>query len=370
MRVKLDQMNGELIKKIQTLGQEREEMVAVLTSMVEGVLVINEQEKVILANSACAKMFDWSAREMSGRPFWEVLRHRELLDLLKKALQQGSSADTEISIFMPEEKILHAQVSPIRTEEGNSRGVVCVLHDITSIKKLEQLRTEFVANVSHELKTPLTSIKGFVETLLEGALEDQKTARHFLTIIEEHTVKLEQLISELLDLARLESKDASLQFKPLDLRKLVEKARLLYENELRSKNQTLEVLFPKSLSAVIGDEEKLERALGNLVHNAIKFTPAGGKITVEAKEEGGRVQLLVSDTGIGISADHLPRIFERFYRVDKSRSRHEGGTGLGLSIVKHIVQAHGGQISVQSQLGKGTTFALTLPKDSAAPLTS
>lgn len=362
LRRNLDHLRVEVLARVQYLAKEREEMRAVLRSMIEGVLVMDDQEKIVLANSACVQMFGGTIHEVEGRPFWEVVRHRELLELVKKAFRQGAYEDTEISIFTPEEKILHAQVSPVQTEEGKKRGMVCVLHDITSIKRLEALRSEFVANVSHELKTPLTSIKGFVETLAEGALEDPAAARKFLSIIEDHTMRLERLINELLDLARLEGREVLLSIKTLDVKRLVDKARRMYEPQMAAKDQRLEVVFPEIFPQIAGDEEKLERALSNLLHNAIKFTPPRGKITVEGAEEKDCVKILVADTGVGIAEEHLPRIFERFYRVEKSRSREGGGTGLGLSIVKHIVQAHRGDITVQSSVGKGTTFTVSLPK--------
>lgn len=358
----LDPLNDPLSQKIEVLEREREEMLAVLTGMVEGVLVINAEEKVVLANAACSRMFGWKSGEWNNRPFWEIMRHRELLDLLKRVLIRGVFENAEISIFMPEEKIIQAQASPVKTGKGEKRGVVCVLHDITHLKKLEHLRTEFVANVSHELKTPLTSIKGFVETLLGGALENPETARSFLTIIDGHAARLEHLISELLELARLENGELPLQFRPVDLKVLIQRSLQLFESEIRSKRQDLEIECPQTLAPVSGDEEKLERALANLIHNAVKFTSEEGKIKIRAREEGGQVKISVSDTGIGIEEDQLPRIFERFYRVDKSRSRKEGGTGLGLSIVKHIAQAHAGSVSVESRVGKGSTFTLSLPK--------
>ncbi len=362
MKKELDKLNDQLMKKIQALAREREEMLAVLTSMVEGVLVINAEEKVALANAACARMFGWKSGDWNNRPFWEIMRHRELLDLLKRVLSRGTFENAEISIFMPEEKIIQAQASPVKTGKGAKHGVVCVLHDITHLKKLEHLRTEFVANVSHELKTPLTSIKGFVETLLAGALENPETARSFLTVVDGHAARLERLINELLELSRLESGELPLQFRPVDLKSLLQRSRQLFENEIHAKRQALEIECPQTLSPVSGDEEKLERALSNLIHNAVKFTPEEGKIKVCAREEVAQVKISVSDTGIGIAEDELPRIFERFYRVDKSRSRKEGGTGLGLSIVKHIAQVHGGSVSVESRVNKGSTFTLSLPK--------
>lgn len=362
MKRELDKLNAQLMKKIQNVAREREEMLAVLTSMVEGVLVINAEEKVVLANAACARMFGWKSGDWNNRPFWEIMRHRELLDLIKRVFTQGVFENAEISIFMPEEKIIQAQASPVKTEQGKKHGVVCVLHDITHLKKLEHLRTEFVANVSHELKTPLTSIKGFVETLLGGALENPETSRDFLKIIDGHTARLERLISELLELARLETGELVSQFRPVDLKGLIQRSAGFFEKEIQAKRQVLEVECPETLPPISGDEEKLERALGNLIQNAVKFTPDQGNIKVRARDSGSQVEISVLDTGIGIAEDQLPRIFERFYRVDKSRSRKEGGTGLGLSIVKHIAQAHAGNVRVESRLGKGSTFTLSLPK--------
>lgn len=362
MKKELDKLNDRLVSKVQHLAREREEMLAVLTSMVEGVLVINPEEKVVLANAASARMFGWKSGEWNNRPFWEIMRHRELLDLFKRALGQGVFEAAELSIFMPEEKIIHAQASPVRTGSGKKPGLVCVLHDITHLKRLEGLHTEFVANVSHELKTPLTSIKGFVETLLGGALENPDTARHFLTIIDGHAARLEKLISELLDLARFDSGEIAQQFRPVDVNQLIQRCRQFFEKDILEKKHQFEVQCPGSMPPVAGDEEKLERALNNLIQNAVKFTPSGGKIAVTALEGKNEVHIAVSDNGIGISEDHLPRIFERFYRADKARSRKEGGTGLGLSIVKHIAETHGGRVSVESRSGKGSAFTLSIPK--------
>jgi two-component system phosphate regulon sensor histidine kinase PhoR len=369
MRQDVERMDRDLNRRIQALGREGEEMTAVLSSMIEGVLVIGARETIVLANAACKRMFDWKNQEIEGRPYWEVLRHRELADLIRRSLEQGSFEDAEISIFMPEEKNLHAQISPLRRPAAGSQaekaqGLVCVLHDITSIKALEEHRSEFVANVSHELKTPLTSIRGFVETLAEGALEDPSRAKNFLSIIHEHTLRLEKLINGLLDLARLENRELAVQIRSVDLRKIAEKIHSLFENDVRSKGLTFEVDIPPALAPVSADEEKLEQALGNLVQNAIKFTPSGGRVRISVSQGERDTVVAVSDTGIGISPEHQARIFERFYRVDKSRSREQGGTGLGLSIVKHIAQAHGGEVRVESEAGKGSTFSLSLPRHS------
>jgi two-component system phosphate regulon sensor histidine kinase PhoR len=359
MKRRLERAHGELVKKVEALAREREEMLAVLTSMIEGVLVIDAAERVVLANAACARMFEW-AEEMKGRPFWEGMRHRELLEILRRSLRQGTVEDTELSIFLPEEKILQAQISPLR-RGGGQVGVVCVFHDITTLRKLERHRREFVANASHELKTPLTSIKGFVETLLGGALAEQETAERFLRIIAEHTAKLERLIEEMLELARLETKEIPLHLERIDLERLIRRIEQLFSGKIRARGQIFEAKVAEGTS-LVGDEDRLEQALANLVDNAVKFTPREGKITVTAAEDTDRVLIAVSDTGIGIAEENLPRIFERFYRVDKSRSREAGGAGLGLSIVKHVIQAHQGEIAVASAPGRGSTFTMSLPK--------
>jgi two-component system phosphate regulon sensor histidine kinase PhoR len=239
------------------------------------------------------------------------------------------------------------------------RGVVAVIGDITQLRQLETMRKDFVANVSHELKTPLTSIKGFIETLLDGALEEKATAQKFLTIINQETERLSNLINDLLAMSKLESGQTELKLKSIKLPELVNDILLTIENRLQEKN--LELARELAASEIYGDEDLLKEVIINLLDNAIKYTPEGGRILVGSRITGEEIEFFVKDTGIGIPEESLARVFERFYRVDKGRSRAMGGTGLGLAITKHIVERHGGKLAVESELGEGSRFSFTLP---------
>ncbi len=357
-----NQMTEELKTKIQTITEDRNEMRAVLTSVIEGVIAIDKDERVILFNSAIEEMLNLSRDKAIGKFFWEVIRNNELNTLLKEAAEKRKLQTKELTLFLPQEKIFEVHALPIKSEEGIS-GVVAVLHDITEIKKLEKMRIEFVANVSHELRTPLTSIKGFIETLKDGAIDDSENNRRFLNIIETHAERLNNLIDDLLQLSRIESREIGMELQSINLRELVENVISNLKEAVEQKGHTIEIDFPANLPRVKADPEKMEQVLSNLLDNATKFTPEKGRICIRAIDKGKDIQIEISDTGIGIPQKHLPRLFERFYRVDKARSRELGGTGLGLAIVKHIVQVHGGKVGVESKPDKGSKFFFTLPKN-------
>ena len=393
-----NRMVGEIKTKIQTISEDRNQMRAVLTSIIEGVLVIDRNEKVIFFNPALEKLFHLSKEKIKGKFFWEVIRNNELNVLLKEALEKRKLQAKELTLFFPEgEKAFQAHVLPIKDEPRSSSftnflseeeqgkedisGVVAVLHDITEIKGLERMRMEFVANVSHELRTPLTSIKGFVETLKDGAIDDARNSRRFLNIIETHTERLDNLINDLLELSKIESRELKMDFQAVNLRELTEEVVANFKGAMERKGLVAVVDFPGQFPQVKADPEKIKQVFSNLIDNAIKFTPleipfsppskakslmgftpGSGKICIRAIDKEKEVRIEVSDTGIGIPPEHLPRLFERFYRVDKARSRELGGTGLGLSIIKHIVQAHGGKVGVESEFGKGSKFFFILPK--------
>jgi two-component system phosphate regulon sensor histidine kinase PhoR len=358
-----NQMAEELKTKIQTITEDRNEIRAVLTSVIEGVLAIDRNEKVILFNSALEKIFGLSKAQVIGKFFWEVIRNNELNNLLRETMEKNKLKRKELTLFFPEgEKVFRVHALPIKGEEDIS-GVVAVLHDITELKRLERMRIEFVANVSHELRTPLTSIKGFVETLRDGAIDDPKNSRRFLNIIETHTERLNNLINDLLELSKIESKEIKMEFQSVNLRELVDVVVSNFKGAIEQKGHKVVIDIPFDLTQVEVDPEKIEQVFTNLLDNAIKFTPQNGKICIRAVDKGKDIQIEVSDTGIGIPQEHLGRLFERFYRVDKARSRELGGTGLGLSIVKHIIQAHGGKVGVESEFGKGSKFFFILPKN-------
>lgn len=367
-----NQMAKQLKTNIQTITQEKNRMRAILTSIIEGVLAIDNNERIILFNSALEKMFKVSKEKVTGRFFWEVVRNNELSSLLREVREKKKLQRCQLTFFVPEERIFQVHALPISLgedvgltgeEEENISGVVAVFHDITELKKLERMRIEFVANVSHELRTPLTAIRGFVETLKEGAIDDPENNRRFLNIIEAHTERLNNLINDLLQLSKIESQEIKMEFQPVVLKELVEGVVSNFKEAIKQKAHIIEINIPPDFPTIEVDPQRIEQVFINLLDNAIKFTPQKGRICIKAVDRGEDIRVEVSDTGIGIPQEHLPRIFERFYRVDKARSRELGGTGLGLSIVKHIVQAHRGKVGVESELGKGSNFFFILPKN-------
>ncbi|RKY36531.1 MAG: PAS domain-containing sensor histidine kinase, partial [Candidatus Omnitrophota bacterium] len=267
----------------------------------------------------------------------------------------------EISVLMREEKILLVNAAPVIGEHGVN-GAVLVFHDITNLRQLEKVRQDFVANVSHELRTPISSIKGYAETLLHGALEDKENAEDFLKIIYFEADRLAKLISDLLDLSTIESGKLTLCLKSCNVETVVQRVVSGLKPRVGAKLLTINLVIPKNIAKIVCDENMIAQVLLNLIDNAIKYTNAPGQISIKAIEQGGFVQIDVCDTGIGILEKDLPRLFERFYRVDKNRSCALGGTGLGLSIVKHIIQAHKGRVFVRSVFGQGSTFSFTIPK--------
>ncbi len=354
-------MSIDLQNKIKEITQDKNELKAILSSMVEGVIVIGKDERVILMNSPVYTMLDLRSRDIIGKPYWEVIRNEEINSLLKEAMAEKKSLRREITIISLQESQFSMQVSCIISDSGNLSAVVAVFHDITEMKKLARLRSEFVANVSHELKTPLTSIKGFVETLKDGALKDKEKAQKFLDIIQRHTHRLENLVNDILSLSSIETREITLNLEKTSLNSIIEPVIHLCKDQIESRQHKIIVNIPEGLPSVFIDPPKMEQVFLNLLDNAIKFTPPGGIITIKAVKENEYIRINVQDSGIGIGSEHLDRIFERFYRVDKGRSRDLGGTGLGLAIVKHLVQVHKGKVSVESELQKGSLFSVFLP---------
>jgi two-component system phosphate regulon sensor histidine kinase PhoR len=359
----LNRMALRLREKIDDLQQEQAKVGAILDGMVEGVLAVDGHDHVVLMNERARAMFGLPAGRGDGRPFLEVIRNLDLHQVLRQARAAGEGRATarELRLGGPVERVVQVNAVPLRLGREEI-GAVMVVHDVTELRRLEQVRTEFVANVSHELRTPLTAIQGYLETLLSGALEEGDNARRFLEVVFRHTERLGRLLNDLTDLSNIELGKVSLRLEATALAEVVESVLTIIRPRAESGKVGLIAALPGALPLVVADHDRLAQILINLVDNAVKYTPAGGRVTVAAREAGGeRVEVSVRDTGVGIPSSDLPRITERFYRVDKARSRELGGTGLGLAIVKHLVIAHGGELAIDSELGKGTTVRFTLP---------
>lgn len=358
----LNQMSVTIRDKVTLISDGKSKLEAVLGSMANGIIFVNKKGQIDLINPAAERFLSFAGRESIGMPHDAVIRHPELSALINEGLQGGRTVEQEMKIAYPDETFFEVFISPIRDQAGKLTGVVAVLRDITEKRKLERMRRDFVANVSHELKTPVTAIKGFTETLLDGALNDEKASREFVEIIDNEAERLKRLIQDLLDLSRIEAKQVKLRRLPVDISSIVGDTVLKLRGQAESLNVALSVNFPEVPVMAEADRDLIEQVLVNLVDNALKYTPAGGRVDIEVAEKGKDVVIWVRDTGIGIPPEDIDRVFERFYRVDKARSRAQGGTGLGLSIVKHIVEIHGGTVGVNSKPGKGSEFFFTLPK--------
>lgn len=372
----LNLMARRLQDRLTELEEERAKDAAILDGMVEGVLAVDRDNRILFINASACRLFNASSVGVEGRPFLEVIRNKEILDVLDRTLHEGASATQEFQIYAPVERTLRVHATPLKGRDRAS-GAILVLHDVTELRHLETVRTEFVANVSHELRTPLTSIKGYLETLLEGGLEDREHARPFLEVIHRHTERLGRLLDDLLDLSNLELGKITLHRRPINLAEVVEGAMTIYRSQAAKQEIELRVELPEDLPPVLADRDRVVQVLINLLDNAIKFTPKGGSVRVTARRvrsasdvtshlaprtsHSDQVEIAVADSGIGIPSQDLPRVTERFYRVDKARSREMGGTGLGLAIVKHLVKAHGGDLIIESQLNQGTTVRFHLP---------
>jgi two-component system phosphate regulon sensor histidine kinase PhoR len=348
----------------QTTVDAKAQQQVLFNSMLEGLLLLDRNRKIYLANRAFKKLFGIKA-ELRGKTVMEALRLHELAELVERVETKGQVFDYELKLPELSERWLQVNAAVITDSAGEREGTILVFHDLTRLKQLERTREEFVANVSHELRTPLSLIKGYVETLLDGARDNPEVAGRFLKIIERNTQRLDLLIQDLLTISALEAGRLKLSLQPVALRPLIEKIFTDLKPPADNKKITLVNQLPELTATA--DANRLEQVLANLVDNAIKYGRAQGHVTVGGKKrDDGRIEIFVQDDGPGIPAEALDRIFERFYRVDKARSREQGGTGLGLSIVKHIVQAHGGEVWVKSEPGKGATFFFTLPQEKSA----
>ncbi len=355
----MNRMAREMDRRLHEITRQRNERESILAGMREGLLAIDEDERIVLMNPAAEEMLGVEATAATGRLVQEELRIAELQQFVTRALA-GAAAAAETLLHWPGGKMMQVAASPLAGGDGARAGLLLVLNDVTRLNRLENLRREFVANVSHELRTPITSIKGFIETLRDGALADPEAGPRFLEIIARQADRLNAIIEDLLALSRIEreAERGAVEKTPCELKPLLEHTVQQFGPQAAAKEMSLGVECPAGLS-VRANGQLIEQAVSNLIDNAIKYSQPGKTVRVVATA-GERVSISVIDEGVGIPAEHLQRIFERFYRVDPARSREAGGTGLGLAIVKHIVQAHGGQVTVESRPGAGSTFTITL----------
>jgi len=362
----LNSMAEDLQEKIKEIQTQNQKLSVVSNSMVEGVIVVDKSAHIVSLNPTIERIFNVSKEAAIGKFFLEVIRNNEISDVIQRVLSEKTSLSGEINLVLPIRGIFRFNAAPI-FDNNQIDGCLIVLHDITEIRRLETMRRDFVANVSHELKTPLTSIKGFVETLLEGALEDKENSRSFLNIIHLNAERLNNLVNDLLSLSEIESKEIKLKKTGFTLRGRFEEIIRGFSSQIEKRNLTILNELGQEL-VVFADQDKLDQVITNLLDNAIKFNKDKGTVRIYSSLENNMARITIEDTGIGIPEKDVLRIFERFYRVDKARSREMGGTGLGLSIVKHLVELHGGIVGVQSTEGLGSTFFFTLPQGTSQKL--
>jgi len=355
----LNQTAARMDRTIRTLTEERNLSSAILGSMVEGVAVVNAAEHLVFANPGFASILGLDVPPVSGSALLEVVRQTELIEAVRRVLAGEPRVEAEIVTGTLRQHFFAATVAAVRA--GETSGAVIVLHDITALRKLERIRRDFVANVSHEFRTPLTAIQGFAETLLAGAVNDPQNRDRFLGIILEHARRLARLTEDLLKLSQMDAERLELELRPVSVAQLVESCYETARHRAAEKELNLSLDLPERLPDVSGDARRLQEVLQNLLDNAIQYTLPGGKIVLSAEARNEEVIFTVADTGIGIPQADQPRIFERFYRVDVARSREAGGTGLGLAIAKHLIEGHGGRIWVESEVGVGSKFHVSVP---------
>jgi two-component system phosphate regulon sensor histidine kinase PhoR len=361
----LNDMAVRVQETVDELSRDKAQLAAVLDQMTEAVVAVDAAGAVLVVNPALSRLLAIDAEAARGRRYIETLRHNGIVGLIGAVLRGAKPVAQEVRLFAPEELVFDAHAAPLMQDERVA-GALLVLHDITRLRRLEQMRRDFVANVSHELRTPLSSIKGFAETLLAGAIDDPENRLDFVRTIEEHSNRLTKLVDDLLDLSAIESGHRAPRKSAVYLPAVLSELSYGFAPIADERRVAFRVLpAPAGLPMAAADPDQLRQILANLLDNALKYTEPGGSVSVSAESWKGGVRVSVSDTGVGIPEQDLPRVFERFYRVDKARSREAGGTGLGLSIVKHLVEAQGGEVSVESRQPGGSTFRFTLPAASA-----
>jgi two-component system phosphate regulon sensor histidine kinase PhoR len=377
LAIAINAMADSLQEQMKRIRQNESQLETVLDNMINGIVMIDRAGNIVLLNRMAEEVLGFSAKELAGRHYAEAKQQYELSQIIQEGLERREHLHDEITFYFPEERLLELNLVPVFHSGEEFGGVLLVLQDVSAIRRLERMRSEFVANVSHELKTPIAAVKGFAETLLGGAVSDPATANSFLQIIYDESERLNRLIGDILELSKVESRRVPLQFSPVELSSFTDKTIELLASEAARKHITLDVSVEEGVY-VEADEDRLRQIMMNLLSNGINYTPDGGKVSIRVEPiatgkavpgtqpddllgDYDHIRIWITDTGIGIPKKDLPRIFERFYRVDKARSRSSGGTGLGLSIVKHLVELHKGTISVESTVGVGSTFMIELP---------
>lgn len=360
----LNYMARQVERRITVINQQAREHEAILTAMVEGVIALDRNAVILQVNRAAAHLLDSTPDLITGRSMYEMIRNHELQKIVEQSLEIGLPAEGEVTLHGRNERSLQVYSTGLKSAEHGNIGALVVIHDITRLRRLERMRRDFVANVSHELKTPVTSIRGFVETLLDGALAEPEEARRFCTIIARQVDRLQNIIEDLLSLSRIEQEveEGHIALHEETLNEVMQTAAVSVAHAAAEKNALIEITCDPSWKAHI-NAPLMEQVMINLLDNAIKYSDTGKRIRIVVAPSPEGWEIRVVDQGVGIEAVHLERIFERFYRVDKARSRKGGGTGLGLAIVKRIVMAHGGRIRVESKPGDGSTFIMNLPSD-------
>ncbi|HQB31689.1 MAG TPA: ATP-binding protein, partial [Syntrophales bacterium] len=358
----INYMVMELQESARVANEEKNKLEAAFASMTDGVLVLDNDDRIEAMNGAFKSLLGIRRRDILGKTLIEAFRNLELQEALDRFKKTVLPVAREIGIPGENPKVLEVNLSAVQGYPGNGNKTMILFHDVTRLKKLERMRVDFVANVTHEIRTPLTAILGFIETLKEGALEEKETAIRFLDIISRHAQRLKRLVDDLLVLSDIETGEMRFHFETLSVKEVLDTLLPLVEQKASAKSIAVERAISAELPAIRADRDRLSQIFLNILDNAVKFTPEGGKLRLRVSSDGqSALTVEIGDTGIGIPKDEIPRLGERFYRVDKTRSRELGGTGLGLSIVKHLLKLHRGEMRIESQQGRGTTVTLTFP---------
>ena len=359
----INQLANNLQKMVKTQEMQQDRLTALIENIGAGLILIDSRGMINLINKGYIEIFQVNPNEYLNQLYYEVIEQKEICQLVAEVFRTEQKVRNQLLIPLQiERRYFDVYGVPIIGSNHVWKGVLLVFHDITEMKKLEQMRKDFVANVSHEIKTPVTSIKGFAETLMDGAMNNKETLEAFLSIILKESDRLQSLIQDLLELSKIEQQGFQLNLQQVDLNDLLHEVVTLLIGKAQAKNIHLELTTNGIPVRIKGDLDRLKQVFINIVSNAINYTPADGYVTVSVRDLGDLAQVLVKDSGVGIEKEEIPRIFERFYRVDRARSRDSGGTGLGLAIVKHLIEAHHGNIHVKSEVGKGSEFIIELKK--------